>query len=115
MVRWCSWLSRQSNTLKVSSSNLDRINRSCLPNGRHLGGGFFFSSLSFFAVDVSYEVSDTCAPLKFPRSRGQLNELLQCGHGGLIGPLLNIVCCARQFTINGDCIAAGIIRSLAFS
>ena len=24
-VRWCSWLSRQSNTLKVSSSNLDRI------------------------------------------------------------------------------------------
>ncbi len=24
-VRWCSWLSRQSNTLKVSSSSLDRI------------------------------------------------------------------------------------------
>lgn len=24
-VRWCSWLSRQSNTLKVSSSNLDEI------------------------------------------------------------------------------------------
>ncbi|KAI0843161.1 hypothetical protein F5Y06DRAFT_257037, partial [Hypoxylon sp. FL0890] len=25
MVSWCSWLSRQSNTLKVSSSNLDEI------------------------------------------------------------------------------------------
>ena len=24
---WCSWLSRQSNTLKVSSSSLDEINR----------------------------------------------------------------------------------------
>ncbi|KAH6855759.1 hypothetical protein B0I37DRAFT_365655 [Chaetomium sp. MPI-CAGE-AT-0009] len=25
MVSWCSWLSRQSNTLKVSSSSLDEI------------------------------------------------------------------------------------------
>ena len=31
MVLWCSWLSRQSNTLKVSSSSLDKAIQFFLP------------------------------------------------------------------------------------
>jgi hypothetical protein len=37
-VRWCSWLSRQSNTLKVSSSNLDRISLSFAPGSNIIFG-----------------------------------------------------------------------------
>ncbi|KAH6855995.1 hypothetical protein B0I37DRAFT_366285 [Chaetomium sp. MPI-CAGE-AT-0009] len=43
-VRWCSWLSRQSNTLKVSSSSLDRIIVGC---ASALGGLNSWSSAFF--------------------------------------------------------------------
>ncbi|KAK4197873.1 hypothetical protein QBC40DRAFT_99863 [Triangularia verruculosa] len=45
MVSWCSWLSRQSNTLKVSSSSLDEINH-CLQSGTCDSDPFFL--LVFF-------------------------------------------------------------------
>ncbi|KAI0816092.1 hypothetical protein GGR55DRAFT_625160 [Xylaria sp. FL0064] len=41
VVSWCSWLSRQSNTLKVSGSSPGEINTSC---------AFFFSFLGSHTI-----------------------------------------------------------------
>ena len=60
-VEWCSWLSRQSNTLKVPRSSLGSINFSCLlqvePSLRMKGAilGSFFGAIVFsFSVLPTY-------------------------------------------------------------
>jgi hypothetical protein len=94
-VRWCSWLSRQSNTLKVSSSNLDRIKTlsllshillfgtstvalefdfgRCVKHGSLKDQDFFFVSFFVFLrchmarvwCHGGRKLSSICAPLKF--------------------------------------------------